>query len=669
MNLTELARILKITPQELRDTLPQIGFDIGQRAIKIDNRTAQKIIKTWHNLIKQLEAQKKKIADNQSLNADEETKEQNKKIFVSKFITVRDFSAISQIPVNIVLAELMKNGIFVSMNEKIDFDTAEIIGHDLNLEVKFKEKSDELNEEINSSENKLVKILEQENKNQMVSVSPVVVIMGHVDHGKTQLLDAIRNTNVVKGEAGGITQHIGAYQKKRKNKLITFIDTPGHEAFTAMRSRGAKVADIAVLVVAADDGVKPQTIEAFRIIKSAKIPFLIAINKIDKAGADINKTKQELSSQLNISPEDWGGKDVCVLVSAIQKTGITDLLDIILLIADMEAENIKANPNSAAVGTVIESHIDKGAGPIVTILVQNGTLNIGDQLCYDNKIYGKVRSMKNYQDENIQKATPSTPVKILGLKILPKIGDILEAGDGKRIKKKIYSSMQNVDNKFITKQQVDSQSSKNKEENNKIKNLYVIIKSDTLGSAEAIEESLEKINTEELRVKIIHKGLGNITEGDISRADNSNAQIIGFNVKIPPQINDLIRNQCVQINIFNIIYDLIKHTKIELQKLIKPTIQRVDVGKLKVLQIFRTEKDCQIIGAKVLDGKAEIENSIEIIRNKYIEGCGKLIKLQSGKQDVKFVEKNQECGIKYEGKPIIQKDDILLCYKSVISNR
>lgn len=659
MNLTELARILKISPQDLRDTLPQVGFDIGQKAIKIDNHTAQKIIKIWPTLIKQLKA--KNAENDQILKTTEEAKKQKKEIIIPKFITVRDFSILSQIPVNIILAELMKNGVFISMNEKIDFDTVEIIGHDLNLKIKFDKKSNKSKEETNNTENRLAKILENENKNQMISRAPVVVIMGHVDHGKTKLLDAIRNSNVVDKESGGITQHIGAHQVERNNKLITFIDTPGHEAFTAMRNRGAKVADIAILVVAADDGVKPQTIEAFRIIEASKIPFLIAINKIDKPGADINKTKQELSTQLNITPEDWGGKTICALISAMQKTGITDLLDTILLLADIEFENIKANPNSVAVGTVIESHIDKGAGVIVTILIQNGTLNIGDQLCFDNEIYGKVRSLKNYKDENIKTAGPSTPVKILGLKVLPTIGDILKVGKGEKIKKKTNLSLQN--NKFFVKQPTNSNASENEKENDKTKKLNLIIKSDTLGSSEVIEESLEKISAEKLKIKIVYKGLGNITEGDVSRAENSNAQIIGFNVKILPQIHDLIRNKNIQAHIFNIIYSLIKHVEIEMQKLAEPITQRIDLGRLKILQIFRTEKDRQIIGAKVLNGTAEVESLIEILRDKSIVGYGELAELQSGKQNVNSVEKDQECGIRYKGKPVIEEGDILLCYK------
>ncbi len=652
MNVTELARALKINPQDLRDLLPQLGFHIGQKAIKIDNHTAQKIIKNWSNFSKKL----KKIKD-ESPEVTEEKKDEIKKIiFVPNFITVKNLALLFKLPINKILTELMENGVFSSMNERIDFETAAIVGSNLGFEVKLDEKELEINK---ADENKIDKILEKEKKENLQERPPVVVVMGHVDHGKTKLLDAIRRTNVVDEEAGGITQHIGAYQVKRRNRLITFIDTPGHEAFTAMRSRGAKAADIAILVVAADDGVKQQTIEAFRIIEAAKIPFLVAINKIDKNEADINRTKQELSNKLNITPEDWGGKTICSPISAKVGTGVENLLDIILLIADMEKENISANPNSKAVGTVVESHIDKGTGPTATILVQNGTLKIGDQLCFEGKNYGKVRALKNYKDEEIKEAPPSTPVMIIGFRILPQVGDMLKVEEGERIKLSHYRHDYNGHGE--TKSAGNEPETDGK--NNKIKKINIIIKSDVLGSAEAVEESLEKINNEKIRVDIINKGLGNITEGDIEKAEAADAQILGFNIKIQPQIENLIREKNIKVNIFNIIYDLIKYIREEMQQSIEPEIKRLDTGKLKVMVIFRTESNSQIIGGKVIEGKVEINNLIEVIRDKEIIEKGKLIKLQSGKQDVNFIDENMEGGLQYEGKPIIKEGDILQFYK------
>jgi translation initiation factor IF-2 len=352
-----------------------------------------------------------------------EATQTKKTVSMSNHITVRDFSGLTGIPVNIVLAELMKSGVFVSLNERIDYDTAWLLGSELNVEVKLEEKKDQ---DDKKEVEKLKTILAGEEN--LVVRPPVIVVMGHVDHGKTKLLDAIRKTNVMAGEAGGITQHVGAYQVEKNGRILTFIDTPGHEAFTAMRSRGAKIADIAILVVAADDGVKPQTTEAFRIVQSVGIPFIIAINKIDKPEANIDKVKQELSSQLNVIPEDWGGNTVCVPVSAREGTGINDLLDVIILTADAEKNNIRANPDGIPVGTVIESHVDKGSGPVATLLVQNCTIRIGDQLTFENIIYGKVRSLKNYLGENIDMAVPSQPALLIGLKILPQVGDILQVG-------------------------------------------------------------------------------------------------------------------------------------------------------------------------------------------------------------------------------------------------
>ncbi len=649
MNITELARILRISPQELRDLLPQLGFAIGQKAIKVDNNTAKKIIKEWPFLRRQWEQKKMAAAMKKQ---DEVLPKERKTIFIPKVVTVRAYAEIAGIPVNRVLAELMKNGVFTSINEKIDFDTAMIIGENLNLDVHLAEAKVEDNEK---EEAKLENILAGEAAEDLKDRPPVIVVMGHVDHGKTKLLDSIRSTNVMAGEAGGITQHIGAYQITRKGRVLTFIDTPGHEAFTAMRSRGAKVADIAILVVAADDGVKPQTVEAFRIIEAAKIPYLVAINKIDKPTADVNRVKQELSTQLNITPEDWGGKTICSPISAKDGTGIEELLDMVLLVAETEGAALKANPNTDAAGTVIESNVDKAAGPLATILIQNGTLHIGDQLCFNDVVYGKVKSLRNYKGEDVKEAGPSTPVKILGLKISPAVGDILNVGEGEKIKaKKIRTGTQNVDSFISAGDEVGE---------DKIPKVNVVIKTDFLGSAEAIEESLLKLNNEKVKVKIISKGLGYITEGDVKRAEDAGAKILGFNVRMSPAIENLVREKQVTVRIFSIIYDLIKFVKDEMQLLVKPEINRVDLGRLKVLAVFRTENNSQIVGGKVLDGILKNNSLIAVKRGDDFIVAGKLTRLQSGKQDVDQVEQDQEAGLKYEGKPLIAVGDILYVYQ------
>jgi len=650
MNITELARILRISPQELRDMLPQLGFAIGQKAIKVDNNTAKKIIKDWPYLRREWEQKKMAAAKKKE---DDVLPKEKKTINVPKVITVRAYAELAGIPVNRVLAELMKNGVFTSINEKIDLDTAMIIGENLNLDVRLAEETSLADNQ--QEDKKLEVILANEKKKDLRDRPPVIVVMGHVDHGKTKLLDSIRKTDVVAGEAGGITQHIGAYQVTRKGRVLTFIDTPGHEAFTAMRSRGAKVADIAILVVAADDGVKPQTVEAFRIIEAAKIPYLVAMNKIDKPAADINRTKQELSTQLNISPEDWGGKIICAPISAKEGTGIEDLLDMVLLVAETESTSLKANPNAAAAGTVVESNVDKAAGPLATILVQNGTLRVGDQLCFNNIVYGKVKALKNYKGEDVKEAGPSMPVKILGLKISPAVGDILNVGEGEKVRtNKIKTISQAADI-------IPMASEDNPED--KTPKVKLLIKSDFLGSAEAIEESLMKLNNEKVKVKIIAKGLGYITEGDVKRAEDSGAKVIGFNVKMSPAIETLVREKQVTVKIYSIIYDLIKFVKDEMQLLVKPEINRIELGRLKVLAVFRTENNSQIVGGKVLDGILQNNSLIAIHRGEDFIASGRLTRLQAGKQDVEQVNQDQEAGLKYEGKPVIEEGDILQVYR------
>jgi translation initiation factor IF-2 len=649
MNFTELARVLKVSPAELREFLPEMGFSIGRRAIKVDKVIAKKIIKAWPSFIAQVERQREA---EKALKKEEDLEEkETKKVEIGKFIAVKDLAVLSDLPVNVILKELMKNGVFVSMNEKIDFDSASIIGDSLGLEIVLKE--DESSFDFDASKETLSDIMEKEKKEELKTRPPVIVVMGHVDHGKTKLLDAIREADVVAGESGGITQHIGAYQVTRKNQKITFIDTPGHEAFTAMRSRGAKVADIAILVVAADDGVKPQTVEAFRIIEASKVPFIVAINKIDKEGADINRVKQELSSQLNIISEDWGGKIPCLPVSALKGEGVDDILDMLLLVAEMEEDNLKANPSAKAVGTVVESHIDKGAGPVATILVQNGSLKIGDQLCFNGLIYGKVKALKSYRFENIDLAEPSTPTQVLGLKVSPEVGDVLEVGQGEKLKTKKIISKTRSEQQFNPESEIEDDSSK----------LNLIIKADFLGSAEAIEESLMKINTKKVKVRIIYKGLGNIGEGDIKKAEDSGAQIVGFNVKINSQVEDIVRDKNIKVNVFDVIYDLIEYVKLEMKDMFKPEIVRRDLGKLEVLAVFRTEKDFQIIGGKVIDGQVESDAKADIWRKESFVDQGEILELQAGKQNVSSVENGQECGMKYKGQPLVQVGDIIYFYK------
>lgn len=645
MNVTELARKLKIPTSELLDALPQLGFDIGRRAIKVDDRVADRIIQQWPALKKRWE-QFKTAEDMEEESI--ESEQGKKTVKIPPAITVREFAGLAGLNVSQVLGELMKNGIFVSMNERIDYDTAAIIGDDLNLEVVL---AQEAGKAVSESEDKLKKVLaEQEQRRER---PPVIVVMGHVDHGKTKLLDTIRKTNVAEKEVGGITQHIGAYQIEYNGRLITFIDTPGHEVFTAIRSRGAKVADIAILVVAADDGVKPQTIEAERIIEQAKLPFVVAINKIDKPEADIEKTKSDLSNQLKIIPEEWGGQIICVPISAKQGTNIDALLQAILLTAEMNKEKISANPNASAMGTVIESHIDKGEGPVATVLIQNGTLKSGDVICINNQPFGRVRVMKNEQGQDIKEARPSMPVKIVGLKTALNIGDIIEiAGKEQKLRLK---KIKKAPTHFV------SEIAESADE--EIKKLNIIVRSDVSGSLEAIEEALEKIDSKEIRVKIVSKGLGNVTAGDVHHALASKALIISFNVAVPPAIEQLARDKEIEIKSHKVIYELIDYVKEKMEEMLGMETKQTELGRVKVLAIFRSESDSQVVGGKIEEGKINADSRIDVLRGEQKVVAGQLVQLQINRQDVKEAIHGQECGIKFMGKPVIEVGDVLRVYR------
>ena len=510
------------------------------------------------------------------------------------------------------------------------------------------------------------RLIEKERGDDSLPRPPVVVVMGHVDHGKTTLLDAIRETHVVESEAGNITQHIGAYQAEHKDKVITFIDTPGHEAFTAMRSRGAKIADIAILVVAADDGIQPQTKEAIKIIEAAKVPFLVAINKIDKEEANIERIKQDLAG-LNLIPEDWGGKTICVPVSAKNSEGIDELLEMVLLLADMEKEKIVANPDRCAVGTVIESHVDKGEGAVATILVQMGTLQKNNILSIENTLYGKVRSMKDFRGNLIDSAAPGTPVKIAGLKVAPEVGDILEVKESlKECTSKIKQTYAKKD-KPVVKKEAETEGETKK------KKLNIVLKTDVLGSLEAVLASLEKFDYEDIGVDIISRGLGNITEADILRGEAVGASVFGFDVLLPPKVEEFARDKGVKVKTFKVIYDLIDEIKKDLEDLLEIEIVTTELGKMEVLAIFRTESSKMIVGGKVSDGKIVFdpkgkgETKIRITRNeggaRMEMGIVLMTQLQAGKVDVKEVEKGEECGIKFKGKTTVKVGDILEIYK------
>ncbi len=653
MNVSSLARQLKITTQELLEKLPALGFDIGARAIKVDDKLVPKILTAWKRAARRTSLQEEMSLIKEIHAKDEQNPNPNKnekKVSLPEIIIVKDLAEMMRLPVARLMAELMRNGIMVSLNEKIDFDTATIIAEDLGFQV---EKSDHEVAEEENKRAKLEKLLATRGVGDIRP--PVVVVMGHVDHGKTKLLDAIRETNVVDQEAGGITQHIGAYQVKTHDRLLTFLDTPGHEAFKAMRSRGGQIADVAILVVAADDGLQPQTLESLAVIQKEKLPFIVAINKIDKEGADLDKVKQQLT-ELNLTPEDWGGTTICQPISAKLKTGINELLDLILLVVDMN--ELKADATGDAVGTIIESHIDKSEGPVATVLVQAGTLKIGDTFVV-GAVSGKIKTLKNWSNQDVSSALPAMPVKILGLKQAPLIGEILEVVNDK---KEFKTKSKNL-NGFQSNKNRNSTNNNTDDENASVLNL--IIKADVFGSAEAIEESLSKIKVPNTKVKVLKKGLGQINEADVLNAEATGSLLVGFHIKENKNIISLATDKKVKILYFDIIYKLLEDIERRLETIkIKKTVHNIS-GKMQILAIFKTNKDSMIVGGKVLEGKVLKNSKIKVLRHDEIEAVGELKNLQAGKENVNEVVAGTEAGLEYKGDPIIQVGDILEFFQEV----
>lgn len=654
MNLSELARRLNTPLQELREKLPALGFDLGNRAIKVDDHVAEQIIEKWSDLRRRERVQEKFAKQLETNETEAVVSAEKKEVSLPGVLTVREFSARLNLPLTKVIQELMKSGILAGVNDRIDFETAAIVAEDLGFGA-VREAATETAEDA-AMLDRVKEVLESESEENKKPRPPVVVVMGHVDHGKTKILDAIRKTNVVAGEAGGITQHIGAYEAKRNGRLITFIDTPGHEAFTVMRSRGAKVADVAILVVAVDDGVQPQTKEVVNIINAAKLPFVVALNKVDKAEANIDKVKTQLS-ELGLVSEDWGGKTVMVQVSARVGTGIDALLDTVLLVADMEKDRLTANPDRLALGTIIESHVDKGSGPMATVLVQTGTLRVGDILGIGRTFYGRVKIMKDWNGQEVKQAPPGMPVSVLGFKVAPTVGDIVEAAKNiSELEVKKLRASQTVAASSI------STPIKTSEEGQLKIMLPIVLKTDALGSIEALLGMFEKLEHKEVIVKVIGKGLGNITDTDILQAEAGNGLVLGFNIAIPPQVAELAREKNVEAKRYDIIYDLYDEVRSRLEAMLPKETVITELGKLEVLAIFRTESGATVAGGRVLDGKLLPNAKLRIARGGEYVGEGAVTEIQSGKQTAKEARSGQECGIRVQSKTKLEVGDKLEAY-------
>lgn len=580
-----------------------------------------------------------------------------KPVILPTRMTVKALADRLSLPLTQVMTELIKNGVMAAMNEEVDFDTASIIADDLGFAPTMERSAEERVDRQSLSE-----LVKEAEPGKLIERAPVVVVMGHVDHGKTMLLDAIRKTNVVAGEAGGITQHVGAYQVVEKGRTITFIDTPGHEAFTAMRSRGARVADVAILVVAADDGVKPQTEEAIRIINEAKLPFVVAINKVDKPDANVQRVKQELAAK-NVLLEDWGGQIVSAEVSAKENRGIPELLDSVLLVAEVERENLKANPDRSAVGTIIESHVDSGEGPVATVLVHTGTLRIGDVVTV-GQVWGKVKALRDHLGESRRLVGPSVPAMILGLKGAPVVGDVLTVVTDQK-------AIRDLKSKKLIRRQASSAPVVTADDGAKGDAVIVnlVLRADTLGSLEAIKESIGKLAHPEVRAEILQAGLGNITEADVLRAETSEALLIGFNVVATPSAESVARGKHLTITTYDIIYNLVNDVRKRLEQQLKPEVVETEHGRLKVLAVFRTESKGQIIGGKVTAGKIVAKSMLRAIRGEQDVAEGKLTTLQVLKSPVTEVSQGQECGLRFEGSPVIEPNDVIICFSREVRQR
>jgi translation initiation factor IF-2 len=630
--------------QELRTKANAAGFRISPRANKIDNYLAKQIE----------EAFKVKPKEETPTNATPKT------VQIPAFIKVRDFAELLNLPITSVIKTLIQNGVMATINEEVDFETASIIAADLGFEVASEQSSSV--QEFGSGF--LQDELSKETTETKQHRPPIVAVMGHVDHGKTTLLDAIRETDVVAGESGGITQHIGAYQVTQNGKQITFLDTPGHEAFVEMRARGANVTDLIILVVAADDSVRPQTIEVINRAKFTNTPIIVAINKIDKDNANVTKVKQELAEH-GLLTEDWGGKTIAVEISAKNKIGIDKLLEMVLLQA--EVEDFQANPTGKLLGTIIESHVAQGKGPVASIIIQNGTLRIGDIVAAGSG-FGRVKSLEDERGRKMKTAGPSTPVVVSGFSDLPEAGDILQTTETIDEARQIAITSQKLKHSrrlnVRSKIKADSDS----------KALNLILKADVVGSLEAIKQSFSKLKNDEVQINILQEGIGEVNENDILLADSSKATVIAFRVKTNPKAINLAKQKKVVVDSYDVIYELLENVTSAVIEMFTPELERKVFGRGKILGIFRTEKSEMIVGGTVVDGEIRKNKFIAVVKQNE-EGeweeiaRGEILDLQQSKVETKEVSKDNEFGMKIKTNYKLQVGDYIESFEENLKQK
>lgn len=640
MDLSSLSSQLNISTHDLRARAREKGFYISPKANKVDNSIAKKLIEAFG------QAPKAPVVDSEK---------HAKKVKLPTFIKVRDFSTTLNLPVTEVIKVLIQNGVMATINEEIDFETASIVAGDLGFDVES--QADQATQEFGLGY--LNEVLQSEKEENLKARPPIVTIMGHVDHGKTTLLDTLRKTKVAEGESGGITQHIGAYSIKKNGRIITFLDTPGHEAFSEMRARGANVTDIIVLVVAADDGVRPQTLEVINRAKFTSTPMIVAINKVDKPEANVMRVKQELAGQ-GVLTEEWGGTTIAVEISAKQNMGLDNLLEMILLAADME--NLRANPQGKTIGTIIESKISQGRGATATVIVQNGTLKVGDIIAA-GAAYGRIRSLEDEQGKKLKEAGPSMPAQISGFSEVPQAGDILQTVETLDQAKQIALTVQkkNQSHRIAVKQAIVGDMVN--------KTLNLIIKTDVGGSLEAIKQSIAKLKNDEVKIGILSEGVGEINESDILLASSAKATVIGFRTKINPKAINLAKQKKVVVDSYEVIYELLEDITSAVIKMFTPEVEKHAFGKAKVLAIFRTEKGEMIVGGKVEEGELRKNSQINIIREGIEFGRAEIKELQQSKVSARSAKAGEEFGIKLKTSFKIAAGDLLESFEEKIKQK
>lgn len=599
---------------------------------------------------KETKQNKNKAKEHTPVNDEKIKKSEPKDIEIGETIIVKDFADKLKVSVTQVISKLIQLGVMANQNQQIDYDYAVLIADEFGINLIKKEEEKEEDEEIFDLDY-------EDPESTLVLRPPVVTVMGHVDHGKTSLLDAIRKTHVTRQEAGGITQHIGAYSVNVNGNKIIFLDTPGHEAFTSMRSRGAKVTDITILVVAADDGVMPQTIEAINHAKAAGVPIIVAINKMDKPGANPERIKQELAEN-GLLPEDWGGDAITVPISALKGDGIKELLEMVLMVA--EVEELKANPNRRAIGTVIEAQLDKGRGPVATVIVQKGTLNSGDTVV-SGKASGRIRAMFDDKGKKIKKAGPSIPVVILGLSEVPEAGDLIYAVKDEKTARSYADKVKNQIKKDMLKatEKVSLDALFDKIKEGELKDLNIIIKTDVRGTIDAVKQSLEKLSNEEVKVNILHGGVGGISESDVMLATASNAIIIGFNVRPTQGAIDLSKHENVDMRTYRVIYDAISDIEAAIKGMLAPKYKEEILGRAEVRELFKVPNIGVVAGVHVTNGKIIRNAQLRLIRDDIVIHEGNISSLKRYKDDVKELLQDFEGGIGIENYNDLKKGDII----------